>query len=94
MKKLLFSLLFIATIFVAFAANGVDSRQRNTIFVLDCTRSMAGYDGAPNIWGQTKDAIKKELTKESKESPDAKVTIIPFQDKVYSPIAVDLKNYD
>lgn len=68
------------------------SRQRNTIYVLDCTGSMNGYNGAPNIWKPTKQFLKSELEKEAKENPNARVVILPFQDKVHHPIHVDLKN--
>lgn len=66
------------------------NRQRNTIYVLDCTGSMGGYNGSPNIWESTKTFLKSELEKEAKENPTSKVTILPFQDKVLHPIVVNL----
>ncbi len=64
-------------------------RQRNIIYVLDCTGSMNGYNGAPDIWAPTKKFLKSELEKEARENPDAKITILPFQEKVLSPITVN-----
>lgn len=58
------------------------SRQRNIIYVLDCTKSMNGYNDAPDIWQQTKSYLSQELSKEAKTNPDARIVILPFQDKV------------
>ncbi|MDE6301491.1 MAG: VWA domain-containing protein [Muribaculaceae bacterium] len=68
------------------------SRLRNTIYVLDCTGSMGGYNGAPDIWMPTKAFLKAELEKEAKENPSSQITILPFQQKVLHPIYVDLEN--
>lgn len=67
-------------------------RLRNTIYVLDCTRSMGGYNGSPNIWVPTKNFLKAELEKEARENPNAKVTVLPFQEKVLHPINVNLND--
>ncbi|MCM1311089.1 MAG: VWA domain-containing protein, partial [Bacteroides sp.] len=67
-------------------------RPRNTVYILDCTGSMAGYNGAPDIWEPTKTFLKNELEKEAREHPDAKVTLLPFQDRALAPVRVDLKN--
>lgn len=86
-------ILAIIIVFQSFIGFGQSSsRQRNTIYVLDCTGSMNGYNGAPNIWQPTKQFLKSELDKEARENPNAKVVILPFQDKVHHPIHVDLKN--
>ncbi|MDE6022044.1 MAG: VWA domain-containing protein, partial [Muribaculaceae bacterium] len=86
-------ILVIIIVFQAFVGFSQSSpRQRNTIYVLDCTGSMCGYNGAPNIWQPTKQFLKSELKKEAKENPNARVVILPFQDKVHHPIHVDLKN--
>lgn len=84
---ILISLL--VSLFIMCQAQG---RQRNTIYVLDCTGSMGGYNGSPNIWQPTKDFLKSELEKEAKENPKAKVTILPFQNKVLQPIVINLNN--
>lgn len=68
----------------------IQNRQRNTIYVLDCTGSMSGFNGSPNIWNPTKKFLKFELEKEAKSNPSARVTILPFQDKVLHPIVVNL----
>lgn len=86
--------IFIATFtFSAFCQKQV-GRQRNTIYVLDCTGSMNGYNDAPDIWQPTKDFLKSELEKTAKETPNARVVILPFQDKVLSPIKINLKNIE
>lgn len=74
------------------AATQENTRQRNVIFVLDCTSSMDGYNGAPNVWQTSKDFLHDALEKESKGAPNSKVVILPFQDKVLHPINVDLTN--
>ncbi len=67
-------------------------RQRNIVYVLDCTGSMGGYNGSANIWEPTKNFLKTELIKEAKDNPNSKVTILPFQEKVLQPITINLKN--
>lgn len=69
-------------------------RQRNTVYVLDCTKSMNGYNGAPDIWSDTKDFLRNAIMKEARENPDAAVTILPFQERVLSPVKIDLRNFN
>lgn len=54
-------------------------RERNYIYLLDCTKSMTGYNGKPNIWNSTKDYLKGEL---EKHSPGTSLHVVPFQGKV------------
>jgi hypothetical protein len=91
MKKIL---LVLIAIMISIAAQCLpqNSRQRNTIYVLDCTGSMGGYNGAPDIWAPTKAFLKSELVKTAKETPNARVVILPFQDKVLTPINVNLRD--
>lgn len=56
-------------------------RERNYIYLLDCTKSMIGYGGTPNIWQPTKDYLKNEL---EKHTPGTTLHVVPFQDKILS----------
>lgn len=69
-----------------------ESSERNCIFVLDCTKSMMGYNNAPNIWEKTKLYLNDAITKELIANPTSRIVIIPFQDKVLPPIFVDPNN--
>lgn len=90
MKRLIF---FLSTLIVTLTALcQSNSRQRNTIYVLDCTKSMVGFNGSPDIWDSTKNFLKSELDKEARENPNAKVTVLPFQGQVHHPISIDLSN--
>ena len=94
MKK---SILILVTLLITLLASlsavcQTQSRQRNTIYVLDCTGSMGGFNGSPNIWSSTKSFLKSELEREAKENPNARITILPFQDKVLPPIVVNLNS--
>ncbi len=90
LKRAILVLVSILVLFPVFSQT--KSRQRNIIYVLDCTGSMGGYNGAPNIWAPTKQFLKSELVKEAKENNGSRVTILPFQQKVLQPINVDLTN--
>ncbi len=90
MKRITIALIASLVVFIAFCQES--GRQRNTVYVFDCTKSMAGHNGAPNIWDQTKNFLKSELEKEAQENPNALVTVLPFQDRVHHPIKVDLRN--
>lgn len=84
--------IIIACILTLCASVGL--AQRNVVYVLDCTKSMTGYNGAPNIWKQTKESLKTELEKEARENPDARVTVLPFQGKVLGAKRIDLHRLD
>lgn len=80
MKKFTTYLIF----YLAAALSLSAAMPRNCIYIFDCTKSMAGYNGAPNIWGETKANLKSKI---EEQAPNTKITIIPFQDKVYAPIS-------
>lgn len=92
-KYILISLLSLV-VFISFGSNSMNAqtRQRNLIYVIDCTGSMAGFNGSPNVWDDTKKFLKEQLEKEAKENPESRIVILPFQDKVHTPIKVDLGN--
>lgn len=90
MKKLLFTFVLLLVGVAGFTQQGIP--QRNLIYVLDCTGSMHGFNGAPDIWEDTKSFLKTELEKEVQENPDARIVILPFQEKVLAPIHIDPRN--
>ncbi len=73
MKRIL--LLFLVLIPVTLLAQ----RERNYIYLLDCTKSMTGFNGSPNIWEPTKSYLKNELVK---HEPNTTLHVIPFQGEV------------
>lgn len=54
-------------------------RERNYIYLLDCTKSMIGFNGSPIIWNPTKSYLKGEL---DKHTPGTTLHVIPFQGNV------------
>lgn len=69
-------------------------RERNYIYLLDCTKSMAGYNGAPDIWESTKKYLKNDI---ERHTPCTMVHVVPFQGKslpTYSFLAQDFKWFD
>lgn len=66
-------------------------RERNYIYVLDCTKSMTGYNGSPNIWEPTKDYLRKEL---EKHTPGTTLHVIPFQGKTLPAFSFDANNLE
>lgn len=54
-------------------------RERNYIYLLDCTKSMTGFNGSPNIWNPTKSYLNGEL---EKHTPGTTLHVIPFQGNV------------
>ena len=91
MKRLFLIIILLAWIFSGYGQN---LRQRNMIYVLDCTASMDGYGGAPKVWSKTKNYLKTELEKAVKENPNVRITLIPFQGKALNPIKVNSKNIE
>ena len=51
-------------------------RERNYIYVLDCSNSMLGY----HLWDPTMNFLEKSI---GNLSDNSMVTIIPFQGKVF-----------
>ena len=69
---------------VALAFTAYGQRDRNYIYVLDCTKSMAGYNGAPDIWADTKGFLRKEI---EKLPAGTHVTVVPFQTAVHQALS-------
>lgn len=64
-------------------------RERNYIYLLDCTKSMTGYGGSPKIWDPTRAYLKKEL---EKHTPGTTLHVVPFQGKVLPALSFDANN--
>lgn len=61
---------------VLFPITLLAQRERNYIYLLDCTKSMTGYGGSPKIWNPTREYLKNEL---SKHKAGTTLHIVPFQ---------------
>lgn len=88
MKKLSAFLLMMLLALNVVAQN----RLRNKIYILDCTKSMEGYNGSPDIWQQTKDYLREDIEEEANSNPDTRITIVPFQGSTLHTINIDPKN--
>ena len=66
-------------------------RERNYIYLLDCTKSMIGYSGSPNIWNPTKSYLKGEL---DKHTPGTALHVIPFQGNVLPSINFNAEDFN
>lgn len=90
MRRIGLFLLLLISIALNVAAENVS--HRNCIFVLDCTKSMKGFNGAPDIWADTKSFLRDAIIKEAEANPSSRIVILPFQDKVLRPIFVNTSN--
>lgn len=78
-------------LFLFVGQTAMAQRERNYIYLLDCTKSMTGFNGAPDIWERTKTYLRNDLAKHTAETA---IHVVPFQDKVlpsFSFKAKDLK---
>ena len=66
-------------------------RERNYIYLLDCTKSMTGHGGSPKIWDPTLVYLRKEL---EKHTPGTTLHVVPFQGKVLPAFSFDANNLD
>ena len=66
-------------------------RERNNIYLFDCTQSMQGYGGALDIWDNTKSFLTADI---GRQHSDCLITLIPFQGKAYEPITFLQKDFD
>ena len=88
MKQLRILLLLLSLIF-SISVNA--QRERNYIYLLDCTKSMTGFGGSPKIWDPTLDYLKKEL---EKHTPGTTLHVVPFQGKALHAFNFDAKDLD
>ena len=88
MKRLKTLILFLSLIM---SLSVLAQRERNYIYVLDCTKSMTGYGGSPKIWDPTREYLRKEL---EKHTPGTTLHIVPFQGKVLPAFSFDANNLD
>lgn len=71
------TLIILLSLIISISATA--QRERNYIYLLDCTRSMTGVGNNPNIWQPTKDYLKNDL---AKHTSGTTLHVVPFQDKV------------
>ena len=91
MLKRIFNLKsFLIIISMLSALNLYAQRERNYIYLFDCTQSMSGYGGSPDIWEQTKQYLKSDIEILSENST---VNIVPFQGKAYDVIRFERNEY-
>lgn len=64
-------------------------RERNYIYLFDCTKSMTGFKGSPKIWEPTKNYLKKEL---EKHVPGTTLHVVPFQENVLPAFSFEANN--
>lgn len=83
------TILLILFLIVSVSVMGM--RERNYIYLLDCTKSMMGYNGSPNIWIPTKDYFKNEL---KKHTSGTNLHIIPFQGNALPCISFAAENFN
>ena len=56
------------------------AERENYIILFDCTASMGGSEGGPNVWEDAKDILTQSILNVNGE--DARIIVIPFQDKI------------
>lgn len=76
---------------VAFVPLAQAQRERNYIYILDCTKSMSGFRGTPDIWNQTKEYLRADIKRLQKGTT---VHIIPFQAEVLPVISFDAQDFN
>ncbi|MEE3415144.1 MAG: hypothetical protein VZR53_07225 [Prevotella sp.] len=86
MKQLKTLILFLSLIM---SLSVFAQRERNYIYLLDCTKSMIGYNGSPKIWDPTRNYLKTEL---EKHTPGTTLHVVPFQGKVLPAFSCDANN--
>ena len=73
------------------SASVMAQRERNYIYLLDCTKSMTGFGESPKIWDPTLVYLRKEL---EKHTPGTTLHVVPFQGKVLPAFSFDANDLD
>lgn len=56
------------------------AERENYIILFDCTASMKGSDGGPDVWEEAKEILTESIL--NINGDDARIIVIPFQDKI------------
>lgn len=85
--------VILATLFLlVFSSVTVSAqRQRNYIYIFDCTASMKSPE--INMWEPAKNALDKTVTRQSHD-PESRFVIVPFQDNPFNEIVFDGSEYE
>lgn len=89
MRNLKTIILLFTALFCSMLATA--QRERNYIYLVDCTKSMTGYGGSPDIWQPTKDYLRSELRK---HGAGTSLHIVPFQGRVHPAISFKADDQD
>ncbi|MCF0194771.1 MAG: VWA domain-containing protein [Bacteroidaceae bacterium] len=65
-------------------------RERNYIYLLDCTKSMTGYNGSRDIWESTKKYLRSDIERQTRGTM---VHVVPFQGKVLPPYSFPAQDF-
>lgn len=84
--------VYYIVILVLFCGNFVFAqRNRNYVYLFDCTKSMIGYNGTPNIWDKAKDYVHTDI---ERYMHGTSIHVLPFQNKPMSPHSFLRENFD
>lgn len=70
-------LLALLLLLIPFAHANAQNKEVKYIYLFDCTTSMKGYGGAPDIWQKAKDCLRGDI---EKKTDQCDILFIPFQD--------------
>lgn len=88
MKRYSMRLLAIALIISGFVTQLSAQRQRNYIYLFDCTQSMQ----EKGLWEPARAALDKTIERQRTQE-GSRFTVIPFQGRAYTPIAFSSDEY-
>lgn len=66
-------------------------RSRNYIYLFDCTKSMTGFNGTPNIWEKAKEYVRTDI---ERYMPGTSIHVLPFQNQPLNPHSFSCENFD
>ena len=73
---------FVLILLTFFVVSGVyAARERNYIYLFDCTKSMIGHGGTPKVWEPAKKYMQSDI---ERYSPGTTIHVIPFQERSLS----------
>ena len=86
-----FRLFFLVGMLLLSIQSSFAQRERNYIYLLDCTKSMMGFNGSPNIWAETKQYLKGEL---ERHTHGTSLHVVPFQGNALPCFSFDASNLE
>lgn len=91
LNKAFFKVSLLIYLCVLSTISSFAQKERHYIYLFDCTKSMVGYKGSPEVMPQTLSFLRRSI---GSLPNGTKVSVVPFQDKVLKTYSCYKEDFD